>query len=442
MKYRPDVYQKAAIESILRKKRFALWLPMGLGKTSVVLHALAYLVDRLKVTQALVIAPKKVCELVWPNEIRKWDRTNWLTYELIKGNAVKRTKQLKSSAPIHIINYELLSWLVDNHALPHYEAIVIDESYRAKDPGAKRFRFLKRLCARATYVVELSGTPAAKGLQGLWSQIYLLDHGKALGSYYTSFLQRWFVSDFHGYTWTLRPGSQKDIHSRIEHLAMSMETKTLNWMPTVNRVFLPVELPNLDDYHKLAKEHLWEWGSDTVITAVNAGVLTGKLQQWANGHVYTQPGEDQYLITHDAKLDKLESVIEEAAGAPIIVYYWFRSDVDRIKKRFPQAVCGITSRTEREWNQGKIELLVLQLQSGSEGLNLQKGGNIVCFYSLSWSSTHIDQAIARLARKGQTKKVFAYFIIGQGTIDEKIIRVIEGDITIQEALLEHVRFYQ
>ena len=437
MKYKPALYQSAGIELILEEKRCALWLPMGSGKTSIVLHAISELFESNNINKVLIVAPKTVCETVWPSEITKWEKTGHLWFLQITGNTVKRTKQLTKYADIHIINYELLSWLFEQK--PRYDMVVLDESYRLKDPSTARFKLLKKKLVDIPYIVELSGTPAAKGLQGLWSQFFLLDRGKALGKYYRAFLERWFLSDFMGYNWTLRPGAEKDIHKRIEHKAMSVKSSRFSWMPKVIRSNL-YAYADLESYRELKRECMLKIEEDETITAVSAAVLVGKLQQWAQGQLYLDNREGNYTIVHNAKLDVLDSVVSEAVGASVLVYYYYKSDKERLQERYPKAVFHYDSKVQHQWNAGQINMLILQLTSNNEGINLQHGGNIICFYALHYNYSTMEQAVGRLARRGQTETVCVYYILLRGTVDERILKVAKNEETIQQALLEHVKY--
>jgi len=431
VEFRPHEYQIKAIQHLLAHQSAALFLDMGLGKSAITATALQQ-AGRFPV---LIVGPKRVVTDSWPAELSKWDHLS-LTYSVIAGNARARQRAVATPADVYLINYESLVWLIDYYGVDWpYQTTVFDESSRMKSHSAKRFKAMRKLLTKRPDigVYILSGTPAPNGLLDLWSQVYLLDRGERLGKAFTHYRGRYFQGDYNGWNFTPYPDSQRKIEGKIRDICLSMSAADYLTLPDRIDNRLLVALPDtaLTAYKALEQDFLVELSGMEVI-AQTAATLSNKLLQACNGHFYSETGETIGL--HSAKLDALEDIIEEAAGAPVLVVYQYKADLARIQHRFPQAEPIKDGSIER-WNAGQLPLLCIQPASAGMGLNLQAGGNIMVWFGLTWNLEHYQQTCARLHRQGQDKPTFIHHIIAKGTIDERVMDVLAGKATVQEALM-------
>ncbi len=427
-------YQERAIEFIHKTKKCALWLDMGLGKTVSTLTALQDLKDNGELNSpVLIIAPLRVANSVWEQEANQWGHVD-LTFSIVTGALAKRTKALETPAEIYVINRENVPWLIKIYGKSFpFQVVVIDESQSFKTPKSLRFKALKKVTHLIDRMILLTGTPAANGLLDIWSQTFLIDNGNALGKTMTAYKHRFFVSDYMGFKWTLKGAADTTIYNLIKPFTLSMQAADYLDMPERidNNIDVTLSTKQLKQYNEMKKEFLIEIGDET-ITAVNAAVLAGKLLQIANGAIYT---EDGFTELHDGKLDALGEIID-STNQPILVAYNFKSDLARLQKKFPQ---GVVMDKEGEavihWNNGEIPILFCNPKSASEGLNLQKGGSIMVWFGLTWNLGEYLQFIARIFRQGQKKTVIIHHLITKGTIDEQVLKVIEGKDATQTSLL-------
>ena len=424
-------YQLIAVEQIIKNPCYALFLEMGLGKTAATLTAISDLFSDFAVCKVLIIAPLRVCLNTWPAEINNWEHTKHLTYSQFAGaTPARRAAQLYEDTQIHIINRELVPWLVEKTGKHWpYDMVVIDESSSFKNPASKRFKALKKIRGKIDRVLELTGSPAPNGLIDIYAPVWLLDTGERLGRTLTQYRQRYFNQDYMGWSWTIREGMDKVIYDKIGDITLSMKTTDHLKLPDVVHNTISVKLtPKAEAiYNELEQEMIVQL-TDTELTAFNAAALTNKCLQLANGCVYTEAGEQD---VHDAKLDALESIINEAEGQSILIAYNFKSDLRRIKKRFNAQDINV-----EKWNNKEIQIMAVHPASAGHGLNLQKGGRICVWFGLNWSLELYEQFNARLHRQGQTDTVFIHHIVASGTIDEKVMDVLQKKKTVQEALKE------
>lgn len=443
MKFVPHSYQQDAIDHLLKHDGAALFVRMGGGKTVVTATVLTQLLNEGSAKRVLIVAPLRVAEHTWPAEFKKWDHTQHITPQLIRGTPKQRREQIRNAGQVSIINYENLAWLVDacGPRWP-FDVVVLDELSRMKSVSAKRWKKLKKMLPKIKRVIGLTGTPAANGLMDLWAQVYLLDQGERLGRGFTSFKNRWFESDYFGYNWTLRANADQEIQKRISDICLSIKTTYAEMPVVVNDI--PVQLPPAvaDQYRSLEQQMFLEIGNGAV-EASSAAVLTSKCQQLAQGAMYLtddlgQP-TDEWALMHDAKLEALESVIEESAGNPLLVVYTFKHDSHRIKTKFRQARDIRTAQDIEDWNAGKIPVGLIHPASAGHGLNLQDGGSEMVWFGLTWSLEQYEQTVARLARQGQKNTVHVHRLIATGTVDELIIRRLESKCSVQEVLLQALR---
>lgn len=418
---------------------------MGLGKTLSSLTAINELMRVFGVIdKVLVIAPLSVARQTWPDEIQKWDHLKGLTYSQILGNEESRLEALNKKADIYIVNRENVVWLVE-HYKKHwpFKNVVIDELSSFKSSKSKRFRALRKVRPLMERVIGLTGTPAPNTLIDLWPQIYLLDLGERLGKTITGYRNRYFypgaASEHVVYEWKLKPGAEQDIYDAIGDICVSMKSRDYLKLPERTDNIVPVELSQreLKTYDQMERDYVLDMDGDQIM-ASNAAVLANKLIQLANGAIYDENGDVK--VIHDKKLDALADVIEAANGQPVLVFYNYQHDLDRILKRFPESKkLDVKSGDVKRWNAGEIPILLAHPQSAGHGLNLQHGGHIIVWFSLIWSLEFYQQANARLDRQGQTQPVIIHHLVAKGTIDERIMKVLRGKAKNQNELLAAVK---
>ena len=445
MKYQPHEYQSYATRFILEHPVAAVFLQMGLGKSVITLTAIHDLIfDRFEVRRVLVIAPLRVARDTWPAEIEKWDHLKGLTYSVAVGDEHARNAALTRDAQVYIINRENVSWLVEDSAIPFdYDMIVIDELSSFKSWQAKRFKSLLKVRPRVGRIVGLTGTPSSNGLMDLFAEFRVLDMGQRLGRFITRYRESFFRPDrtngMQVYSWKPLPGAEEEIYRRIGDITISMKSVDFLKMPEclMNRVPVCMDFLEKDLYDEL-KQDLVIQLKDTQIDAKNAAALSGKLCQMANGAVYTEDGNAVRI--HERKLDALEDLIEAANGQPLLIAYWFKHDLQRIRERFPQARELKSSKDIVDWNAGRIPVALIHPASAGHGLNLQDGGNTLVWFGLTWSLELYQQTNARLWRQGQRAgTVVIHHIVTAGTIDEQILKALEGKDRTQTALIDAVK---
>lgn len=444
MKFIPHEYQAYAISHIESHKEAALFLDMGLGKTVITLTAINELAfDFFEVSKVLVIAPLRVARDTWPAEIQKWDHLKLLSYSVAVGSVEERRKALWKKALVYIINRENVDWLVNQSGLPFdYDMVVIDELSSFKSGKARRFRSLLKVRPKAKRIVGLTGTPSGNGLMDLWAEFKLLDMGKRLGRFITRYREAFFLPDKRNqqiiFSYKPKPEAAKRIYGLINDMTISMKSVDFLDMPPLVTNVIPVELSEKErrQYELLKADMVLSLG-DQEIDAKNAAALSGKLLQMANGAVYDEEGE--VISIHDRKLDALEDVIEGANGKPVLVAYWFRHDLERMKKRFTGLREIRSSKDITDWNEGKIVVAAIHPASAGHGLNLQQGGSMLAWFGLTWSLELYQQTNARLWRQGQKDMVIIHHIVTKGTIDEQVMRALKRKDRTQVALIDAVK---
>lgn len=457
MKFVPRSYQKLIVDNILYNKRTAVFAGMGLGKTASTLEAIRQIKAVRPSLTVLIIAPLRVAQSTWPDEVRKWDSFKNLRVSVICGSAKARRDALLADADIYTINYENIPWLVEELKGDwFFDLIVADESTRLKGlrarQGTQRAKALAKVAFKSEGFVELTGTPAPNGLLDLWGQMWFLDKGARLGKSFSAFQKEFFypISRGGGATrwveWKLQEGSDKRIKRRIEDVSITVNPE--DYFDVAKNIFndIVVELPRevMRQYRKFARELYLELEGGAEVTAANAAVKTGRLLQMASGAVYVEDGEgsDAYTVIHRAKIEALASVIEEANGAPVLCAYSYRHEVDRILKAFPYArLLDKSPQTIRDWNKGKIPLLLAHPASCGHGLNLQDGGNILVFFSCTWSLELHDQIVERIgavrqAQAGHDRPTFMHYLIAKGTLDEAVKERLATKRDILDVLLD------
>ena len=417
------------------------------GKTVSTLTAIDDLILLGEVNKVLVIAPLRVAEDTWSTEVDKWDHLKHLRISKILGSKKQREEAINTEADIYVTNRENVDWLVTecfNSWI--WDMVVIDELSSFKSSKAKRFRALKKVRPYFKRIVGLTGTPAPNSLIDLWPQIYLLDGGQRLGKTITGYKERYFKpgrrNGYVVYNWELKEGSEEAIQNKISDICISMSAKDYLDIPERidNRVEITLPIKVMDTYKQLEKDLVLEIGEED-ITAANAAVLTNKLLQLANGAIYSE--DKEVVRIHDEKLDRLEEIIDIANGKPVLVFYNFKHDYDRISKMLTknkiknQALN--TSDDIKKWNNGEIQVALLHPASAGHGLNLQYGGNIIVWFGLTWSLELYQQANARLHRQGQKETVIIHHLIAKGTVDEDVMNALANKEVNQNMLLEAVK---
>lgn len=450
MKFIPHDYQKYTTEQIIKNPKIALILDMGLGKTVCTLTALNELIyNHFEVDKVLVIAPLRVAEMTWQEEIEKWDHLGGLRLSKMLGSEKDRLRALNKDADIYVINRENIKWLV-TYYLEHknqkwkFDTIVIDESSSFKNPQSQRFKALRKVAPIANRVILLTGTPAPNSLMDLWPQIFLLDQGKRLGRTLTTYRKTFFDPGRRNRTvvfdYVLKEGAEKEIYRRISDIAVSLKAEDHLQMPERVDNFIEIKMPPKIKriYEEMEREYLIEIDEDQ-ITATSAGVVSNKLLQMANGAVYDE--NRKVVEIHDLKLDALQEIIEDNDKKPIMVLYNYQHDRERLLERFskykPRELQ--THEDKQAWDRGEIQLLLAHPASMGHGLNLQAGGNIIVWFGLTYSLENYLQANARLYRQGQKESVIINHLVVKGTRDEDAIMRLKNKNINQNELIESIK---
>lgn len=443
MKYKPHSYQEYAIRYIETHPISALLIDMGLGKTSITLTAICNLLfDSFEVCKVLVIAPLRVAKNTWTDEIKKWEHLSTLTYSLIVGNENERLSALNEKADIYIINRENVDWLVNKSGYKFdFDMVVIDELSSFKNHQSKRFKSLMKVRPFVKRIVGLTGTPSSNGLMDLFAEFKILDMGKRLGYFIGQYRNTYFKPDkMNGpivYSYKPLPNAENAIYEKISDITVSMKANEYLKMPELLTSNYVVELSNSEknQYDEMKKSLVLEI-TDGEITASNAASLSNKLCQLSNGAIYDD--EQNIVEIHDRKLEALEDIIESMNGKPLLIAYWYRHDLERIKSRFSVRKIK-TSEDISDWNDGKIPVALIHPASAGHGLNLQNGGSTLVWFGLTWSLELYQQTNARLYRQGQKNTVVIQHIITKGTIDEQILKALQKKNKTQADLIDAVR---
>jgi len=401
---------------------------------------LTILAEQFKGT-TLVVAPKKVAETVWIEEAAKWEHLKHLTISKVMGTPEQRMNALKSSSHIYVVNLENLTWLLEQN-IRSFDNLIIDESSRFKDPATKRFKALKKHLKSFKRRIILTGTPTPQGMADLWSQVGILDLGERLETSLIRFRDKYMNPGQRNrqtgvvYNWVLKDGASESITNKISDICFSLKAEDYLQLPSCTSLFHNVEIDSTirKKYDQLKKDMVADIGKE-VITAPTAAALAGKLLQFTSGAIYSEDGKAQEV--HRAKLERLESIMEESSS-PTLVFYHFKHSLQRLRLQFPQAVVLDDDNIEA-WRRGQIRMLLAHPQSGGIGLNLQCNVGETAqtvWFDLPWSSENYIQANARIYRQGQEKPVIIHHLILSNSIDNHVVKVLEGKITIQEALMD------
>ena len=446
--FEPHPYQREAIQHLYSTPRAALWMPMGGGKTVATLTALLDLSLVEDIFPVLVLAPLRVAKTVWGPETQKWEHLAHLRVSVITGSAKERLSALRAPADIYACNYDNLVWLVETLGEDWpFPTVIADEFTRLKSfrirQGSKRARALARVAhTKVKRFIGLTGTPSPNGLADLWGQTWFLDVGRRLGRTYSAFSDRWFVKGYDGYSLKPLPTAQPEIEVRLKDICLTVDALPVD-EPIHNQIRVDLPPAARRIYHDM-EEEMFTLIDQHGVEALNAAARTMKCLQLANGAIYTDD-QGSWTTVHDAKLTALESVIEEAGGAPVLVAYHFKSDLQRLRKAFPKGrVLDKDPATIAQWNRGEIQLLFAHPASAGHGLNLADGGNILVFFSLNWNLEEHMQIIERIGpmrqkQAGYKRPVFVHYIMARQTVDSMVLERLQSKKSVQEILVEAMK---
>jgi SNF2 family DNA or RNA helicase len=425
MKLRP--YQEQAVDFLYEHDRAMILAPVGAGKTAITLTAMqAMLADRV-VERFLVLAPKRVCTDVWPIEQPKWAPS--LTLAVAVGTPAQRKAALGGGAQIIVTNYDNIQWLATQN-LAHIDGIVYDELTKLKNPSGARFKALNKVIDKINIRWGLTGSFTSNGLEDVFGQCKIVDQS-LLGRSKGAFQQQYFILINKEYgDWAPRPGSLAQVMERIKPATYLLEPGDYkDTLPPLYTVELRCDM-DMTDYNTMKKDFVL---NDVV--AVNAAVVTQKLQQMASGFLYTDNGP-VWLSSH--KFDRLEELLDENQHTNTILVYQYQEELAEIKRRFTVTTLDDVGAIER-WNDGKVRLLAVHPKSAGHGLNLQHGGHHIVFLSLPWSLELYEQTIGRLHRSGQKNAVWCYVMLTHKTVDEKIWGALHDKRTLSDIALEALK---
>lgn len=431
-----------AVKLLLSQAAAGLFLDPGLGKTSTVLATIKILLEKNLIKKVLIIAPLWTVYNVWPTEIGKWENFRSLRCKILHG--AKKADALQEDADVYVINPEGLKWLMHQKNTPHFDVLVVDESSKFKDSSTQRFKLLKPLLPSFKRRWILTGTPCPNGIQDLFGQMYILDFGRSLGRYITHFRNQFMDNVSFGMfpDWRPKPQAYSQVVERISPLVLQLSAEDYLQMPELVNTSIMVDLPPSARklYDTVERDFVAEVENGHIIAA-NAAVAGVKCRQVANGAVYN--ADASTLHVHDEKLGALESIVDQLSGAPALVLYEFDHDRKRILAKYPDApvLGGGTSASQAQaiierFNRGEVPILLGHPASMGHGLNLQSSCHHIVWYGIPWNLEHYDQAIARIYRQGQASgRVFVYHIVARGTLDERVLVVLQDKDERQQGLL-------
>lgn len=445
--FEPRDYQQYGINLLIEKKELGLFFKPGLGKTVSVLTAIEKLMyDSFEIKHALVIAPKRVALTVWTDEVQEWEHTKNLRVNRILGTEKQRVMNLLKPADIYVINRENVVWLrevLHKFKLENFfDMLVVDESSSFKNHTSKRFKALRTLIPGIDRKVILTGTPAPKGYLNLWPQVYLLDQGKTLGKTITQYRDTYFKPDQRNgniiYNYKLKEGAAEKITALLKPFCVSVQANVCSDLqkPLIVDVKAVLAISEQKVYDQLEKEMVLSY-KDGDVVATTAAILNQKLLQLANGAVYDENGATKQY--HDQKLEALAELIEAAQENPVLVFYNYKHDLERIKKQHKNARELKTEQDIKDWKAGKIQIGLAHPASCGHGLNLQSGGHLAVWFGLTYDLELYEQANARLARPGQKEQVIIHRIIAKGTIDEIVASALEAKAVNQNMIINKLK---
>lgn len=479
-----------------------LFIDVGMGKTIICLTLIRDLMDLGWKGKALVIAPLRVAKATWPDETQEWEHLRDIPYTLIRAEdddedikagfdaiykpsyakerwygekpadaakfarakaqparqaakEAKRRAQTLEDTQLHIVNVERLEWLVEfwrerwktHRQKWPYDTIIIDESTKFGIHNTNRFKALKKVLKRIKRIHELTASPASEGYMKLFAMTYLLDQGERLGRNITAFRERHFTENQYTRKWHLQRGHDEKIAEKIADITMRLDSEDYrhdlgsggDWLPLQRKIKLSNDL--MEIYWRFEETMFLRYDTEE-IEALNGGALVNKLLQFAAGAVYNE--SKKIVAIHDEKIEALRELKEELGDQPLMVCYWFKSSLDRLKKAFPKAVVmDKAGKCIKPWNDGKIDMLLINPGSAAHGLNMQKGpGHDIAFFDLVWSRELYEQVIGRLARQGQKQLVRVHHLLVVGSADELVYDTLVDKGEGQERLFNFIRAMQ
>lgn len=449
-------YQNFCVQHLIENPYAALFVGLGMGKSISTLTALVDLIESGDARKILVVAPLRVAQHTWPMEVQKWRHTKHLTVSVCVGTEKQRLKALKAKADIYTINRENVPWLVGLYLKKWpFDTVVLDEMSSFKNHQSSRFKALKTIRPQIKRVIGLTGTPASNSLLDLWSQLYLLDQGdrlfKNIGQYRKKYFNEGQKNDHVVYDWSLKKGDsllgkeiyQREIYEKIGDICISLKAEDWLDLPKVLEREIVVEMPKSvkANYERFERDAVLEFQGEE-ITAASAVALSNKLLQFANGAIYKDLDKREFTEIHDLKLKALEEILEAANGNPVLCFYKYKHDVERIQKvlkKYGPHKLGKGSGDIDRWNNGEISFLLAHPASAGHGLNMQDGGHLIVWFGLPWSLELFQQGNARLNRQGQKQSVIIQKIKVLGTMDEDVIDALERKDDSQERLMQAVK---
>jgi len=444
-------YQNRAVEFIINNPHSALLLDMGLGKSLITLTAISKLIDYAEIGSVLVVAPKKVSETTWTDEVNKWGHLQHLKVSKVIGTEKQRIDALKAKADIYVLGRDSFVWLVQYYRakLP-FDMLVLDELTSFKGNTSKRFKAMRLVRSQFLRIVGLTGTPAPNGYLDLWAEMFCIDGGQRLGKFITHYRQNYFncVTAQQGYILkcTLRKGAKEEIDGLLSDICIAMKAEDYLTLPDRQDIVQNVYLPDavMKRYREFEKEMVLSVKDDKQITAASAAALMGKLLQFTNGAVYeddSAPDGARWITDiHNEKVSALVEIVENA-GSPVLVFYQFRHDINRIKDALKGYKVRLyeTEQDLKDWNNNKIDVLLAHPSSCAYGLNLQAGGHIIVWFGVGFNLELYQQACARLHRQGQKHPVQIYHLVCPGTVDERAMTALRNKADGQNALLNSLK---
>ena len=421
-------YQEQAADFLYQHDRAMILAPVGAGKTAITLTAMWEMLRDKHVKRFLVLAPKRVCTDVWPVEAPKW--ASMMSLAVAVGTPKARLAALYSGAQVVVTNYDNIQWLAEQN-LGHIDAIVFDELTKLKNPSGARFKALNKVIGDMSIRWGLTGSFTSNGLEDVFGQCKIVDQS-LLGRAKGAFMQQYFVCTNREFgDWTPRRGALEMVMAKIKPATFVLEPgEYKDKLPPLHTVELHCQM-DMAGYNKLKKDFVLD-----DVVAVNAAVVTQKLQQMSSGFLYTDNGP----IWHSPhKFDRLEELLEENQHANTLLFYNYVEEFEEVKRRFPHVQTLDHPNATERWNNGEIELLAAHPKSAQFGLNLQFGGSHIVFLSLPWSLTDFEQAVGRLHRSGQTKPVWVYIMVTKSTIDEKILAALSSKKTVADIAMEALK---
>lgn len=454
-------YQQKAVNHQCSNPHSMLWLDMGLGKTAITLTTIAHLLKTNHLRGVIIVAPIRVCRLVWRQEAAKWAHTNHLTFSMVTGTRDQRTRALLRPADVYLINYDNLGWLAETlqtyfiakkRPIP-FNGLVWDEISKCKNSTTARVKSFRKIADHFDWTTGLTGTPASNGYKDLHGQYLVVDKGHRLGTSKTAFKTRFYYKQ-GPFKEVAFADTETVIKGLIGDITLEMSAEDYNPLPDMIVNDVEVEFtPELRErYDRMEKEMFLQFDNGEGCELFNAASLTNKGLQFSNGAAYPVPGLPVWQPIHDLKLDALEDIIEEAQGNPVFLAYAYRSDAERIMERFKHldpvnlTECkteGALVRAMARWKASDCPLMIAHPASSGHGIDgLQDAGNILVWFGLTWSLDLYEQFNARIRRQGQGRPVMCHRIMVSKTLDQAQALALDDKAGSQSDLRNAVKQYR